>query len=36
MTGEALCYNTEDLHNPEFPVLPAADKALFGLPGIRR
>jgi hypothetical protein len=36
MTGEKLRYNKEELHNPEFLVLSAADKVLFGLLGIRR
>ncbi|MCG6933967.1 MAG: 3'(2'),5'-bisphosphate nucleotidase CysQ [Gallionella sp.] len=29
--GEELRYNKIDLHNPEFLVLPAADKALLGI-----
>jgi hypothetical protein len=36
MTGEKLRYNKEELHNPEFLVLPATYKVLFGLFGIRR
>ena len=36
MTGKALHYNKEDLHNPEFLVLPSADEALLGLLGIRQ
>jgi 3'(2'), 5'-bisphosphate nucleotidase len=35
MQGEELRYNKEDLHNPEFLVIPAEDDALFGLLGIR-
>jgi 3'(2'), 5'-bisphosphate nucleotidase len=31
MIGEELRYNKADLHNPEFLVLSAADKALFSL-----
>ena len=31
LAGEALRYNKIDLHNPDFLVLPAADKALFKL-----
>jgi len=34
--GQALRYNKEDLHNPEFFVLPAADEALHVLLKIRR
>lgn len=31
IAGEILSYNKEDLHNPEFLVMSAADKALFQL-----
>jgi 3'(2'), 5'-bisphosphate nucleotidase len=31
MIGEELHYNKADLHNPEFLVLSATDKALFSL-----
>ncbi len=31
LAGEALRYNKIDLHNPDFLVLPAADKALLKL-----
>ncbi len=31
LAGEALRYNKIDLHNPDFLVLPAADKTLFKL-----
>ncbi len=31
LAGKELHYNKVDLHNPEFLVLPAADKTLFGL-----
>jgi 3'(2'), 5'-bisphosphate nucleotidase len=36
MKGEELRYNKEDLHNPEFLVLPATDDALFRLMEISR
>jgi 3'(2'), 5'-bisphosphate nucleotidase len=36
MEGKELRYNKEDLHNPEFLVLPAKDEALFGFLKIRR
>lgn len=35
LNGEELRYNKEDLHNPEFLVLPANDDALFSLMKIR-
>jgi 3'(2'), 5'-bisphosphate nucleotidase len=35
LSGVELRYNKEDLHNPEFLVLPANDDALFSLMSIR-